>query len=258
MSNPNTTASASAARLSCTVTGSTWPISQMTGWRVRIETPKSPCRMPPKNRTYWMYTGRSNPSWCRIRCKSASVPLSPSSNCATSPGMRCIPKKTRMLTPSSTGASCSRRRLRNFSIFSFGFQSARPRGPKSEALPCRPAGPRGSTRPIVRPQLLQRDEFHMEEHLQRVEQEALHVRPGRPHLVGVVHEDPGRVVMEQLVGLLVQLLALGLIRGAARVAEQPIVRRVVMARGVVGPRPAFGDVPLKEVAQEVIRVAVVA
>src|SRR5437016_4178952 len=98
----------------------------------------------------------------------------------------------------------------------------------------------------------------MEEHLQRVEQEAFHVRPRRAHLVGMVHEDPGRVVVQQLVGLLVQLLALGLVRGAAGVTEQPVVRRIVMARGVVGPRPAFGDVPLEEVAQEVIGVAVVA
>src|SRR5437667_693318 len=278
MRSPTTTANASAARLNCTVTGSAWPISHITGWRVRIEIPKSPRRTPARNRTYWTYTGRSSPSWWRIRCKSASVPLSPSSNWATSPGMRCIPKKTRTLTPSNTGASCSRRRLMNFSI---AFQSAgRSPGPagattgngKQETgnsssrfpLPVarfRPSWGRQAPRigtADLRPPLLQRNELHMEEHLQRVEQEAFHVCPRRAHLVGVVHEDPGRVVVQQLVGLLVQLLALSLVRGAAGVTEQPVVRRIVMARGVVGPRPAFGDVPLEEVAQEVIRVAIVA
>jgi hypothetical protein len=98
------------------VTGRAWPISQIAGWRVRSDAPKSPWTAPPRNRRYWMYTGWSSPSWWRNRARSAAVPLSPSSNSATSPGIRCIPKNTRMLTPRSTGTSCTSRRATYFSI----------------------------------------------------------------------------------------------------------------------------------------------
>src|SRR3989442_8607419 len=90
----------------------------------------------------------------------------------------------------------------------------------------------------------------MEEHLQRVEQEAFHVRPRRAHLVGMVHEDPGRVVVQQLVGLLVQLLALSLVRGAAGAKRQTVERRILEARRACGPPPAFSAAPYLDVPPE--------
>src|SRR3989442_12909192 len=184
-----------------------------------------------------------------MRCRSASVPLSPSNSCATSPGMRCMPKNTRMLTPSKTGPSWSRRHRRNLSI------TVRPESRRPGPCQLDRQGPGTSNRPRV---LLQGHEFHIEEHLERVEDEPFDVRARRPHLVGVVHENPGRVIMEEFVRLLVQRGSLRLIRRAPRVPDEPVEGRAVMAGCIVGARSAVGDVPLKEISQEVIRVAVVA
>ena len=54
---PTMTAKVSAARDSSMVTGSACRISQITGWRVRMESPKSPRRASPRKRRYWMYMG---------------------------------------------------------------------------------------------------------------------------------------------------------------------------------------------------------
>src|SRR5205807_2402055 len=189
----------------------------------------------------------------------ASVPLSPSRSCATSPGTRCIPKNTRTLTPRSVGMSCPNRRPMYLSI-SGSHQAV-------EGPPGSPAGPNlcvllaslrsgvpagGNLYLLFAQALLERHLLHVEEHLQRVELKSLDVRPRRADLVRVVHEDPRRVIVQDFVGLLIALPPLALIADLAPLDDQPVELGVVVAGPVVRPRLPGGGVPLEQVAEEVV------
>src|SRR2546421_6965445 len=105
-----------------------------------------------------------------------------------------------------------------------------PKGATSACcLPTRVWSPRSA--------LLERHLLHVEEHLQRVELKSLDVRARRADLVRVVHEDPRRVIVEDLVGLLVDLPPLALIADLAPLNDQPVELGVVVA-GPVG-RPGL-------------------
>ena len=114
---PGRSRTASAARLNSMVTGSAWPISQMTGCRVRIEWPKSPCDHAREETEVLnverLVEAKLVPEALESPGRS---PSHPSRSCATSPGIRCMPRKTRRLTPRSTGSICTRRRATYFHI----------------------------------------------------------------------------------------------------------------------------------------------
>ena len=74
------------------------------------DVPRSPCSSRAMNFSYWPGSGRSRPhSWwsSATRC---GVALFPRIVRAGSPGTRWIRKKTRIVTPSAIGTSCSSRR----------------------------------------------------------------------------------------------------------------------------------------------------
>src|SRR5207245_8352992 len=100
-----------------------------------------------------------------------------------------------------------------------------------------------------RPALLERHLLHIEEHLQRVELKSLDVRARRADLVRVVHEDPRRVIVEDLVGLLIALPPFALIADLAPLDDQPVELRVVVAGPVVRPVLPGGGVPLEPGAE---------
>src|SRR5437773_11179979 len=101
--------------------------------------------------------------------------------------MRCMPTNTSTLIPRRTGRSWAKRRAAYFHMAGAGG--------------CRAAGGRvgpppadgGPTRRSRAWRLLERDLFHVEEHLERVQLEALHAGARRPDLGRGVDEDPGRV-----------------------------------------------------------------
>src|SRR6266404_2236681 len=117
-----------------------------------------------------------------------------------------------------------------------------------------PSTSSGGKREIERDLLLQRNLLHVEEHLRRVELEALDLLACDPGLQHRVDEDPWRVLEDDRLGLLVDLDALAVVGGLAAVEHQLVGLGALVVRGVADRHARRGE----ERIEEIIWVAVVA
>ena len=85
----------------------------LTGWRNINELPHWPRTRPETNSQYCSGSGLLRPSWSRSSAMFCTVPRSPRSMAAGSPGRKCTMPKTRMVTPKRT-KTIRNRRLRMY------------------------------------------------------------------------------------------------------------------------------------------------
>ena len=100
------------SKLNSSVIGKRCLMIASTGWLLRRERPKSPCKTAPSQRKYWRCRGASKPSIRSnvARCAAEIFSSGPTKTRTTSPGSRRINPKTKREMPNRVGISCTSRR----------------------------------------------------------------------------------------------------------------------------------------------------
>ena len=102
-----------ARQASSTVIGSFFATVAVTGSRVRIDRPRSPCSASAAQRAYCTGIGSLSPYFARISSSPAASASVPAITRAGSPGIMRTPVKTTMLITISVTIEIATRRIRN-------------------------------------------------------------------------------------------------------------------------------------------------
>src|SRR5215469_2236122 len=192
-------------RASSRVTGSFDASSSRTGIRLRIDSPKSPCRTLPIQIAYWTVAGSSRWYFFRIAATAAGSCSSPARAIAGSPGSNCCRQNTSTETRKSVGTrAASRRTTKRRSVM-------REPGPERN-WSTRPSGTRSGGQP---------EALHADDAV-RVRREALDLDAESGEHAPVPEVQARHVAQHDLGDLVVELLALGRVGDVSRLHEEGV------------------------------------
>src|SRR5689334_18059549 len=167
-----------------------------TGNCWRIERPRSPCTARLSHRAYCVGHGSFKPRSCRNLASVSPVAIGPSIASAASPGARWIIMKTTIVAAKRVGTTSANRRATHAMLMTAGLRTV-------ERSPGSALG----------------DLFEVQHVLIQAQRDALDIFPRGGDEVGMEHEDPRRVLGENLLRLLVEFRALRLVGVDARLRQ---------------------------------------